>query len=126
MKYIAGQPHKQINKVYFYSKACITHIYGDYYQYLKDNNIEYLNIAYEGNRVYFIPCLTTKEINVIPKPIKISKAKTSFSFTYANLFKMFNIDKSTNNGTKFIGNNLKYTQIDIDKNSKKGKDFNGF
>ncbi len=92
MEYIAGQSHKQVNKVYLYNKGTSKiHIYGDYYHYLKNRAIKHLNIAYEGNRVYFIPCLNKEEINVIPKPIKLSETNSSYSFNCADLFKIFNI-----------------------------------
>jgi hypothetical protein len=117
MEYIAGQPHKQVNKVYLYNKGTSKiHIYGDYYHYLKNRDIKYLNVSYKGNRVYFIPCLNEEEENVIPKPVKLSKTDSSYSFNCANLFKIFNIiNKPIKKGAKSTGHNLNYIEMVIDR-----------
>jgi hypothetical protein len=118
MEYIAGQPHKQVNKVYLYNKGTSKiHIYGDYYHYLKNRDIKYLNVSYKGNRVYFIPCLNEEEENVIPKPVKLSETDSSYSFNCANLFKIFNIiiNKPIKKGAKSTGHNLNYIEMVIDR-----------
>jgi hypothetical protein len=122
MKYIVGTPHKHRNRVYLYNhKTNKIHIYGEYKDYLIDNDINYLNIAVENNRVYFIPCFPS-EYDQTNRSVKLSEVKPrkSISFNSKKLFEYFRIviKKSTKENTESEGHNLNYTQINIDKHRK--------
>jgi hypothetical protein len=122
MKYLAGVPYKQINRVYLYNyNTSKVHIHGEFRDYLIKNNIHYLNIAVEDNIVYFIPCFSD-EYNKINKLVKLTDVKNnkSMSFNCKKLFNYFNIivKKSIKKNKESEGHNLNYFLIDMDQNRK--------
>ena len=101
------------------------HIKGEYAKYLiDDSNINYMNIAYDGNEVYFIPCFDI-EYNKLPKttikPYKITKINDNrVSFNLTQMTKHFNLatQKPKQKNRKNSGYILPYHQENIDFNRK--------